>query len=112
MNIEITESEGLRKVTLTGRLDTPGVLDIEPRFVTGLVPGAKSAIVDLSQVEFISSMGIRMFLSVARTLQNKKQKLVFYAPQERVNDVLESTAFRRLVPVCADGAEALAHAQA
>src|SRR4051812_25282669 len=112
MKMEISESpDGLRQVTLTGRLDTPGVLDIEPRFVTGLVPGGKSAIVDLSKVEFISSMGIRMFLSVARTLQDKKVKLVFYAPQERVNEVLDSTAFRKLVPVCADGAEAAARAR-
>ena len=112
MKMEISESsDGLRRVTLAGRLDTPGVLDIEPRFVTGLVPGGKSAIVDLSRVDFISSMGIRMFLSVARTLQDKQAKLVFYAPQERVNEVLESTAFRKLVPVCSDDAEAAARAQ-
>ena len=112
MKIEINESpDGLRRVTLAGRLDTPAVLDIEPRFVTGLVPGGKSAIVDLSQVEFISSMGIRMFLSVARTLQDKQARLVFYAPQQRVNEVLESTSFRKLVPVCANDAEAAARAQ-
>ena len=112
MKMEINESaDGIRRVTLEGRLDTPGVLDIEPRFVTGLVPGGKSAIVDLSQVDFISSMGIRMFLSVARTLHDKKAKLVFYAPQQRVNEVLESTAFRKLVPVCANDAEAAARVQ-
>jgi hypothetical protein len=39
----------LVKVTLVGRLDTPGVDHVETRFVAHLLPGANSAIVDLSQ---------------------------------------------------------------
>ena len=107
MQIEITElGDDLRKVTLTGRLDTPGVLGIEPRFVTGIVPGGKNAIVDLSRVDFIASMGIRMFISVARNMKEHHAKLALYAPQPRVDEVLESAAFRQLVPVCKDAAEA------
>lgn len=113
MQIEITDvGDNLRKVTLTGRLDTPGVLGIEPRFVTGLVPGGKSAIVDLSQVDFVSSMGIRMFISVARNMKDNHAKLVLYAPQPRVDEVLDAAAFRQLVPVLKDAAEATAAAQA
>ena len=107
MEIEIAEvGENLRQVTLTGRLDTPGVLGIEPRFVTGLVPGGKNAIVDLSRVDFISSMGIRMFISVARNMKDHQAKLALYAPQVTVDEVLEIAAFRQLVPVCKDADEA------
>ena len=107
MQIEISEAgDDLRKVTLIGRLDTPGVLGIEPRFVTGLVPGGKNAIVDLSKVDFIASMGIRMFISVARNMKEHHAKLVLYAPQPRVDEVLDSAAFRQLVPVCKDAEEA------
>lgn len=107
MEIDIADvGENLRRVTLTGRLDTPGVLGIEPRFVTGLVPGGKNAIVDLSQVDFIASMGIRMFISVARNMQEHHARLALFAPQPRVDEVLESAAFRQLVPVCRDAAEA------
>lgn len=113
MEMEIKELENnVRNVTLTGRLDTTGVLGIETRFVTGLVPGAKHAIVDLSKVDFIGSMGIRMFISVTRTLRDKKAKLVFYSPQPRVNDVLDSASFREIAPVCADAAEAVATVRA
>ena len=112
MQMDINEvGEDLRQVTLTGRLDTPGVLGIEPRFVTGLVPGGKNAIVDLSKVEFISSMGIRMFISVARNMKDRKAKLVLYSPQPTVDAILESTAFRQLVPVCKDAGEARAAAK-
>ncbi|HYC47812.1 MAG TPA: STAS domain-containing protein [Burkholderiales bacterium] len=112
MQIEINDiGDNLRRVTLTGRLDTPGVLGVEPRFVTGLVSGGKNAIVDLSNVDFISSMGIRMFISVARNMKDRQTKLALYAPQPRVDEVLESAAFRQLVPVCKDAAEATALVQ-
>ena len=112
VDMEISEVGSLRKVVLIGRLDTPGVLGIEPRFVTGLVPGGKNAIVDLSKVDFISSMGIRMFISVARNMKDHQAKLVLYAPQARVDEVLDAAAFRQLVPVCKDADEASALVQA
>lgn len=109
MQIEVKEVEdGLRRVTLTGRLDTPGVLGIEPRFVTSLVPGGKNAIVDITNVDFIASMGIRMFISVARNMKEHHAKLVLFGPQPRVDEILESSAFRQLVPVCKDAEEAAA----
>lgn len=112
MQMEINDvAEDMRQVTLTGRLDTPGVLGIEPRFVTGLVPGGKSAIVDISRVDFIASMGIRMFISVARNMKDRQAKLVLYGPQANVEAILESTAFRQLVPVCKDANEAMAEAK-
>ena len=107
MKIEITEvGDDLRKVTLMGRLDTPGVLGIEPRFVTGIVPGGKCAIVDLSQVDFIASMGIRMFISVARNMKDRQAKIALYAPQPRVDELLDAAAFKQLIPVCKDAEEA------
>lgn len=113
MQIEVSDvDENLRKVMLTGRLDTASVLGIETKFVTALVPGGRHAIVDLSQVDFIASMGIRMFISVARIMRDKQAKLVFYAPQQMVNQVLESASFREIVPVCTDAQEAVAVVQA
>ena len=112
MQIEFSDvGESIRKVTLKGRLDTPGVLGIEPRFVTGVVQAGKNTIVDLSQVDFISSMGIRMFISVARNMKDRHAKLALYAPQANVDEILESAAFRQLVPVCKDAAEATALVQ-
>ena len=109
MQIEIDEVEkDLRRVTLTGRLDTPGVLGIETRFVTGVVPGGKNAIIDISNVDFIASMGSRMFISVARNMKDHQAKIALFGPQPRVDEVLESAAFRQLVPVCRNAEEAAA----
>jgi anti-anti-sigma factor len=103
-----TLGERLVKVTLTGRLDTPGVDGLETRFLAALVPGANNAIVDLSRVDFLSSMGIRMLLQAARSLKARKAMIALYAAQPRVGQVFDAVALKQLVPICATEAEALA----
>ena len=96
----------LMKVTLVGRLDTPGVDRIEARFLAALVPTADNAIVDMSQVDFISSMGIRMLLSAARSLKMRQAALSLFNVQDQVNQILEQVSIRQMIPVCRSEAEA------
>ena len=100
-------NDKVTKVTLTGRLDTPGVEDIETRFVATLVPGGKSAIVDLSGVKFVASMGIRMFITVARSMRHRHAKLALYGPQPMVKETFESVALSEVIPIVGDQAEAI-----
>jgi len=46
-----------------------------------------------------------------RTMKDRKAKLVLYSPQPNVDAILESSAFRQLVPVCKDATEAMAAAK-
>ena len=96
------------KVTLKGRLDTPGVDRIETRFVAALVPRAKNAIVDLSQTDFVASMGIRMFISAARALNGKHARLVLFAPQALVREIFETVSLGQIISICDDEASAIA----
>src|ERR1700722_1195488 len=109
MEMKVTDgADGIVDVALIGRLDTPGVGRIELRFTATLVPRAARAIIDLSQVEFIGSMGIRMFISVARALSNKRGKMVLYAPQALVKQVLDTVSLGEIIAVTPDAASALA----
>jgi anti-sigma B factor antagonist len=96
------------KVTLHGRLDTAGVDQIETRFSATLVPGAHNAIVDLSDVPFVASMGLRMFISVGRALGNKERTLVLLSPQDLVAEVFKNAAITKIIPVVFDEQEAIA----
>jgi anti-anti-sigma factor len=98
---------GLTKITLSGRLDTPGVDRIEAQFVATVVPGSKSAVVDVSGVEFIASMGIRMFITVARSLALRHAKLALYGAQSMVNEVFETVSLREIIPVVGSESEAI-----
>ena len=106
--MEVTElNDRLTRITLSGRLDTPGVDKVETLFVATVVPSGKSTIVDLSRVDFVASMGIRMFITVARSLRQRQAKLVLYGAQPMVNEVFENVSLRDIIPIVADEAEAI-----
>ena len=100
------------KVVLKGRLDTAGVDRMETKFVAALVPRGVSAIVDLSQVDFIASMGLRVLISVARSLSRKNARLVLFAPQEGVQEVFDSVSLGDIVAIRDTESDALAALQA
>lgn len=95
------------RVALKGRLDTAGVDRIEIKFSAALVPRGLSAIVDLSEVDFVASMGLRMLISVARALSRKDARLVLFAPQEGVKEVFESVSLGDIIPIRDTEADAL-----
>jgi anti-anti-sigma factor len=95
------------KIALHGRLDTPGVDQIETRFSATIVPKGKHAIVDLSDVSFVASMGLRMFIAVGRAVAGKDGKLVLLNPQALVNDVFTNAAIHQIIPVVFDEEDAL-----
>jgi anti-sigma B factor antagonist len=103
--------EGVLNVLLIGRLDTPGVDHIETQLTAHLVPRGARAIVDLSEVAFLGSGGIRMFITIARTLSRKGGKLVLYGAQPLVAQVLETTSLNEIVPVRVDATAAAAAAR-
>jgi anti-sigma B factor antagonist len=98
---------GLTKIVLTGRLDTPAIDRIEARFVASIVAASRSAIVDLSRVNFVASMGIRMFITVARSLALRHAKLALYGPQTMVNEVFESISLKEIIPIVDSEADAI-----
>lgn len=98
-------------VALAGRLDTPGVDEIETRLATVVADKGTSALIDLSKVEFVGSMAIRMFMTIARGLAKKKRKLVLYAPQPLVAQVFETVSLGEIIPIAPDAAAATALAR-
>lgn len=103
MEMRVIEEPGaFTHVALTGRLDTPGVDRVESRFNAALVGSHRHAIVDLSGVEFLSSMGVRMLLSVAKALSRSGARMVLVAPRPLVEGALRHSAIDELIPVCAE----------
>jgi len=107
MEIEVTLSDEVAKVKLRGRLDTPGVDGIETKFTSSVVPDGRTAVVDLSEVSFIASMGLRMFIGLAKALKPRGAKIVLYAPQSQVSEIFATVLLANIVPVVADEAEAM-----
>jgi len=108
MSISITEMSGVTKAALSGRLDTASVDKLEISFIAGIVPKGQNTIVDLSQVSFIASLGIRMLLSGARALSRQNATMVLYGASDAIMDIIETTALSEIITVVPGEADALA----
>ncbi len=95
------------KLALSGRLDTAGVGRIETRFTASVVPAGKHALVDLSGVTFVSSLGIRMLVGVARALAQKQARMILFGAQPLVSESLDHASLGRIIPIVADEAAAM-----
>jgi anti-sigma B factor antagonist len=107
MQLEQSEKGGIKVLRLTGRLDLEGTEAIESDFATATSDSPQSMIVDLQGVPFLASLGMRMFVTAARTLRGRDRKLVLLKPQEAVRAALDVAGLSRLLLIADD--EATAH---
>ncbi len=95
------------KLVLHGRLDAAGVAAVETAFTATIAASGKSAVLDLRDLAFLSSLGIRLLLSVARVVTRRGGRLVLFGAQPMVAEVLTSMALDQVLPLAATEAEAL-----
>ena len=92
---------GITLISLRGRLDTEGAAEIDLRF--SAMAGAKRAIVvDLTCVETITALGLRLLISGARTVTNKGGRMVVLAPDDIVASALRTVDGAALIPIFHD----------
>jgi anti-sigma B factor antagonist len=108
MTLVVSDLSGVTKAELKGRLDTANVNELELRFTAMVLPQARPTIVDLTDVTFIASLGIRMLLTAARGLSRRGVKLVMYGASPAVLEILETTAISEIIPVLVSEADAIA----
>lgn len=108
MDLVITDMRGVTKAQFSGRLDTANVNGVETQFTAGVLPLAQHTVVDLSEVSFIASLGIRMLLTTARGLNGRGAKLVMFGATPPVMEILETTALSDMIPVFGSEDDAMA----
>lgn len=107
MDIEVTPlTPTLNCLRLNGRLDAASVDQIEVRLNAAAVAPGKDLLVDLSQLSFIASMGIRLLITAARSLKAKGARMVLFGAQPLVREVLDHVALDQVVPIAEDEAQA------
>jgi anti-sigma B factor antagonist len=107
MELQHSDVGEVRKIVLAGRLDTAGVDRVETRFGAAIVPAGKNTVVDLTDVTFLASMGIRMLIATTRSLSRKGGKLVMYGAGPGVREVIDTTQLTDIIPLAATEAEAI-----
>lgn len=95
-------ADGIQHIILAGRMDGDGTEQIADRFTAITAARPPRVVVDLSQVRFLSSVGIRLLLSNAKSLKQHGGRMAIAGPQPLVREVLDIVGMPSMIPVHAD----------
>lgn len=108
MRLEQTSLPGdILLVKLAGPLDIAGAGEIETPF--SVISGHNNkVIINLADVTFLASIGIRVLVKAARAIGSRKGRLIVFGPTDEARRVLRSTGIDTIIPVVADEQAAIA----
>jgi anti-sigma B factor antagonist len=95
----IREDDDLTHLGIKGRMDIMGLEGVELKFTAHTVSRRKPTLIDLSGVEFIASLGLRLLISAAKGLKRHGAKMVLLNPQPSVENVLTASGFDEIMPI-------------
>lgn len=89
---------GVTKAALKGRMDIDGAQAVDTKL--NVLAGAKKRlVVDLTNLDFIASMGLRTLMVCARSINSKGGKMAIANPQPNVMKVLSTSGIGEIVSV-------------
>jgi anti-anti-sigma factor len=109
MAIEIRQEEvgEVRVLALAGRLDTETSADLELALQDLQGAGASHFVIDLGDIGYVSSAGLRVLLALAKQLDGGRGSLKLCALNEAVGQVFDVAGFSRMFAIFPDRDAAL-----
>lgn len=107
MNITSRKEGIICVVSVGGRLDGTGAPEVETQCRSLIDSGEIRQLLDLTDVEYISSAGLRSLLVVAKQIKAVNGILVLCNLQPVVKEVMEISGFDKILTLAADQATGL-----
>lgn len=107
--MEITQQEIDNCLVLrpNGRIDSQSAPDFQSQ-VIGLIEGGQTRVVlDFSQIEYISSAGLRVVLMAAKRCKAGAGGFAMFALADHIKEVFEISGFLKILPLADDEDAAL-----
>ncbi|MBP5418983.1 MAG: STAS domain-containing protein [Bacteroidales bacterium] len=96
MNITIEEQDGAIVAILDGRLDTAAAAEAEKELTPLYNANGKNIVFDCKQLEYISSSGLRIFLSVLKSAQPQGSHVRIADLNDDLKKIFFMTGFNNL----------------
>lgn len=96
METKILKNENQTLITLNGRLDTVNAVKFQQEIEALDLGDGVEVTVDCEALEYISSSGLRAFISLLKKTQKKGGKIKLLHLTPNVKEVFDMTAFSQL----------------
>lgn len=93
MTTSIHEKDGKFVATLSGELDTAAAIETEKALAPLLHSEGKDIVIDCTELEYISSSGLRVLLSILKQAKTVGSRVVLKNVNDVIHDVMELTGF-------------------
>lgn len=107
MKLSVMQEPQCTVLVLEGRLDSNGAQEFE-QLINSQGSDWNSCILDFQGVAFMSSLGIRVLIKLARAMKSRQGRLFLAALPDDVHWTLETTGLLSVFTVCSSRAEAIA----
>jgi anti-anti-sigma factor len=93
--MEISEDRKADAVVLalSGKLDATTAKTFEKKLLSQIESGERRFVINLAQLDYISSAGLRVFLLAAKRLNSANGKILLSSLQDSVREVFDITGF-------------------
>ncbi len=110
MSVDTNET-GVTQVQLDGSLDIAGAEAIDMK-MSVLAGNSSKVVIDMANVSFMASIGVRTLVKAAKAINQKGGKMVVARPNDTVAKVLSTTGVDQMIPVHGDIGAAIADVSA
>ena len=97
MTIEKISNGTELNLKVVGRLDTTTAPELEAA-VMGSLAGVEKLVLDFSELEYLSSAGLRVLLQAQKTM-NKQGEMIIKNVNETVSEIFEVTGFADILTI-------------
>ena len=106
MQISTRTSNDIHIVGISGSLDSTTSPEAQ-KSLTAVLAGAKKVALDFTELDYISSAGLRVLLGAAKQLRASGGKLGMFGLNQSVREVFEISGFATILSIYKSEAEAL-----
>ena len=99
MNITIETNNGITTAHLEGRLDTPTSAVVSPYFDQLNEHADGTVVLDCTELSYIASSGLRLFLSLRKVALSKGGKVIVKNINDSIRQVFMMTGFLNLFEI-------------
>lgn len=99
MEVKITKDTSCVTAALVGRLDTPASQEVAPQFEELKADATGTIVLDCSELSYISSSGLRLFLGVRKAAAEKGGKVIVRSISNEIRAVFMMTGFLNLFEI-------------
>src|SRR5262245_39457651 len=96
---EIQVDDQITHLAIVGQVDVAGLHAIDIKFHGYTAARRRPTLVDLSALEFISSLGMGMFISCARSLQRHGARMVLLNPRPEIEEAMKAVGIDQGIPI-------------